>query len=816
MTARGQTAHLTATTSAAQGGAAPVVWSSSDPTQVSVDDEGNVTALTDLGGALIYAAAGDRTTPVAVLIAQPVAGAVLVSDAQVVSAPQALGDPSAIPGNGDRYRVSLTGIDAPPPGTILLATGGAEIGGRVLTSSATASGIDVEFELVPLPEMLARYSFSFEIPIDPRDAGLATVASTRNQIASVGAVPGIVPQPVADERKAEHEVEFEKGPLKCKASVSAKFQSSAFSIKATTNLTLQVEGNKEEADTTAADHTKMVLTGPIALDISGGLKMEAGFSGSASCSLIKQIPIPIGGVLALVIGLGIPLGLEASAEGSVKAVDVDLGPTGHIGTKVTLGFECTNTICRVLTDATADKDNGIKFEPKVRLLPDLRVEASLALNIVTGLGGRIGTAEGSIIDAKIGPVQALNLAFDDAQIRDTGYASNYDLKIAGSVAPSEALKKAIERLLGPNVTVDLALKYESDAISTSPAGQLSVEKPRVQLGKPVTLSIDLDPKTIVYWPFGANVDGLIISRWKDNALQQIASIPLVTSGQTHFEYKWTPSREYLGMNDLVAFVESSGLPGFPLEIAADSKKQVEVVEACVPTPTARPRTPAPVASGGASGAPQATPTPEQSHEPDPCGQGTVTITLEQHGEYTSPRDFPVRVDMVSTGTITFDLVADELNPTSLAAETSSITWSYSLESTEHGEDCDTTERAQGGGTWEGEGGPIVYLGFATPDGSIMGMVQDDTKYILQALNPSNDFPDGDPRSWYHGESSFCGGIFVTSIDFPYGAVAFVDGTMPVGGVGTYSGSRTRTLPVQFGYLPTTETVTWSFTVEPPE
>ena len=145
--------------------------------------------MTDLGGALIYADAGDRTTPVAVLVAEPAAGAVLVSDEQVVSEPQPLGDPNAYPVNGDRYRVSLKDIDAPSAGAILLATGSAEIGGRVVSSAETGSGIDVEYELVPLTELLARYSFNLSVPIDPLDAGLQPVAAaTTRQFASVDAV----------------------------------------------------------------------------------------------------------------------------------------------------------------------------------------------------------------------------------------------------------------------------------------------------------------------------------------------------------------------------------------------------------------------------------------------------------------------------------------------------------------------------------------------------------------------------------------------------------------------------------------------------
>ena len=365
----------------------------------------------------------------------------------MVGAPRPLGDPNALPSNGDQYEVTLSGIDAPAVGTILLATGSAAIGGRVTAAAPGTGGVRVEYELVPLPQMLTRYSFDLDIPLDPGDAGLEPVTSTANQFASVNGAPEGPPEPLADEVKAEKEKKFTRGPLECKASVAAKFKSTDFDITATTGLSLVLEGQKEVENTSTPEHTKVAVTGPLALQVSGGLRAEAGFEGSASCELKKHIPIPLGGVLAVVLAITVPIGLAASAEGKVKAVDVAIGPTGHLGTNVTVGFQCDSSACWAITEQTPDADNGVTLESKVNLLPDMRVEAGIGLNVITGLGFKVGTDEYSLIDAKIGPVQSLNLAFDDSQARDTSYASAYDLKIAGSVTPGEDLKTAISRNL---------------------------------------------------------------------------------------------------------------------------------------------------------------------------------------------------------------------------------------------------------------------------------------------------------------------------------------------------------------------------------
>ncbi|HYI32476.1 MAG TPA: hypothetical protein VEX88_03340, partial [Glaciibacter sp.] len=540
----------------------------------------------------------------------------------------------------------------------------------------------------------------------------------------------------------------------------------------------------------------------------------AGFEGKAECELKKHIPIPIGGVLALVLAVTVPIGLTAGAEGKITAVDVELGPKGHLGTNVTIGFQCDTAACWAIKDHTPDASNGITFESKVNLLRDMRVEANMALNFVTGLGFHVGTEDYSLIDAKIGPVESLNLAFDDAQARDQAYASGYEMRVAGSVTPGDDLKTAISRLFGGAVSLDLSASYKSDPATESPKGTLSVEKPRVELGQPVGLYVDLDPTTMNYFPIGPNVVELRVFRLKDDRLTPVATMPINASGQTRFEHIWTPTREFVGMNELVGFVTTRGLPAVPLEISPRSSAFVEVVEACLgEEPTPGPVQPP--ASSAPSALPSAPPPAEPSARPQQdCGRGTVTITREKHGTYTSNRNNPVEVDMVDQATITFDLVADEFDPNTLVASSASVTWSYSLNAVESADGCTIHERADGGGTWEGEDGPVVMLGWATPDGTLFGMTLDDTRYVLQAIPPTADMPEYDPRGWYQGSSSICGAAFIDGLQMPYTTMAFVDGPIPEGRSGTFSGSRTRTLPPQFGLdVPTTETVTWSFNVE---
>jgi hypothetical protein len=109
----------------------------------------------------------------------------------------------------------------------------------------------------------------------------------------------------------------------------------------------------------------------------------------------------------------------------------------------------------------------------------------------------------------------------------------------------------------------------------------------------------------------------------------LTTIPVTASGQTRFEWTWEPGDEFVGMNELVAFVATNGLPGIPLEIRGDSTAFVDVVDACLPEGTPPPVIPAPGGSPGSTRAP--TPAPTATPPPDPCaGNVTIRYTATSH------------------------------------------------------------------------------------------------------------------------------------------------------------------------------------------
>lgn len=199
---------------------------------------------------------------------------------------------------------------------------------------------------------------------------------------------------------------------------------------------------------------------------------------------------------------------------------------------------------------------------------------------------------------------------------------------------------------------------------------------------------------------------------------------------------------------------------------------------------------------------------------DTCGggQGTVTITRAKHGTYTSNRNNPVQVDVTDVATITFDLVADEYSLDLFSATTSTVTWSYSLSATESADGCAIVERAEGGGTFSGEGGPGVTLGVES-DGTIFGFKINEDAYMITIVPPgSPEMEEGDPRGYYRVWSDVCG---IPGIDawWLYPVLALVSGMIPEDG-GALTGRSQRTLPPLSGLdLPSTETVTWNIRLD---
>jgi len=153
LTDMGATRQLSAVAYDAQGGAlsVPIQWSSTQ-TAIGVDGSGKVTAATNNGSSQIVAEAnGVKSAPLLVVVTTLPAGAILLTDAQIVGEPFET-DPNAPPSFDNTYKVVLTGVGAPAMGSLLINTESKPVAGRVVAVDTAGGQTTVTLAQVSLRE----------------------------------------------------------------------------------------------------------------------------------------------------------------------------------------------------------------------------------------------------------------------------------------------------------------------------------------------------------------------------------------------------------------------------------------------------------------------------------------------------------------------------------------------------------------------------------------------------------------------------------------------------------------------------------------
>jgi hypothetical protein len=535
-----------------------VTWVSSNPSAVSVNNIGEVSALISLGSAQLRAKVGDlESPPVSVIVAEPTPGAVLVSDVQVLTGPEPL-DPVHALELGAQSKLTLTGVSGLTPGTILLASEAKPIGGRIVSATDVGNGkLEVILEAVTLPEMLAHYSIQGQYAIQEE------FSSSDNTKA---AIPRFDDYP------------FSWGPLKCKLGGALTLGGASFTYTFKPDVSVETRFDESIA--------MVKITGTLTGTMKGTVRLVGQLTGTANCKLetMRKI-IPLGGPIAAIIALQVPAGIRADLALTIKTPGAELGFENKTTTKVTAGFSCDMNfgLCANLSDA------DIKSETKPILnisntITDFRIEGNAGLYGFIGLdvGSPIGQALGvskplSILEAFLGARQSFTFASKNTQAKDAAYASKYDLKIYGELGFGGDVKKALQKVFTTNITTPLAIVIEIP-LDSSPFGQDKVDKTQVTVGEATKFTINLDSKSLNYVGIGYNVERILIYR-KPPGKSDLEDAPIgsvsTSSGQSEFSWTWTPTGADIGSNEFYAFVETKPT-SIPLEITENSKLSVIV------------------------------------------------------------------------------------------------------------------------------------------------------------------------------------------------------------------------------------------------
>jgi len=565
-----------------------VSWTSSHPGIVVVSTAGIATAQA-LGAAVVTAQAGGLTSsPILALVAQPTAGALLVSDDQVIGGLTPV-DPAAPYVPGWQYRVRLRGV-SPEVNQVVLGSGSAPVGGRVVSVSPAADGdMDVVLALLSLGGMFADLSVDVQVPLT--NAPVLVPAARR---ASSGRAANPAPRaPGVAERQIEQE--FSIGRFDCKAEIPPAFQFPLtldnFDVEVFPQLTLDLRIARSGL-------RRMVVHGSVAAQISANPLITAALEAKAECLFTARVIIlPIGGPISLIIGGQVPVGV--GIEAGAKATFGQLGFDAFYQASLTaeFGIDCTAE-CVVVADMTATPPEGF-FKPRLPTFEDdLRFEmtgSAFGFAKLTVGNPFLRELRFEVVELKAGLTQKFELAGRTAQANDAAYASTFALKPFLEFKTSSKLEKVANLL---EVTLaELSFAPELPVISQSPRGSFTITPGTVvagdgsSLGQMATFTVTLDPVTYL----GAY------------AVESVELFRRVTSGgtttlqpgrpgctrvqaaqdQTVFTCQATFLEEHAGSQEFFAFVNARifGVP-MPtlLEVASDGKAVVVVTTGGQPPP----------------------------------------------------------------------------------------------------------------------------------------------------------------------------------------------------------------------------------------
>ncbi|HEY5937876.1 MAG TPA: Ig-like domain-containing protein [Kofleriaceae bacterium] len=533
--------------------AGALTWRSSNPDVVSIDGKGTVTALAAVGSAQITAELGDAVSaPMLVVVAEPVPGAILVTDSEVVDGPDAE-DPAALIDLGLRVRLTVApGIEV-SPGAIMLARESKLVAGRVVSAEPADAGTAVVLETVAVPDLFRQLSVDDTYHLDTS----AVADASADALAA-----------------ADEEGTFRIGPLVCKKpSPSFSALTGEGSIRLEPDLTL-VRHLSQGSDGQVAS-ASAIVSGSLVATGTLSLKFRPAIEGKISCTYkIKKIPLPIGGPISVVAGFQVPIGIKGEITLGVQSSAVDAKLEIKSTSHTTMGFTyAPETGVVPIALMTEDVDIKPTFNlTELGLAPYAAV--SVAVGPTAGLDVGIslpllGEATLSLIEAWLQLKAEAKLTHPLVQLGEPAMASNYEAKVALAVGPGSDAKKALSFLSGA-VTLKPALSIEKK-LARSPIGTLMPDRTTAEPGETVRLSVNLDATTTKF--FGVpNVGEIRIYHGPPGLeLEVIATLP---AGSVSWD--WHPTFTDLGIHTFWATVETVFGPGIPLEIKEDSSIQIHV------------------------------------------------------------------------------------------------------------------------------------------------------------------------------------------------------------------------------------------------
>ena len=593
----GETYALNAKAFNAAGGVVikDVVWTSNHPDNIAVDADGMLTAMNTVGSALITAEVdGVVSAPVTVLVVLARLNTQFVDDIQVVDGSFELVDPTTTKlGVGVLYKVTLTGINPPAIGTILLGREDSSIAGEVVGVEVINNDVVVTIKMLPLNLLIDDlkidevYDFSnIEPQIAETMAEFYTMEKQADGSYLFTLIPGVsLPaRALVQERGAllktdlvhgqrAHVPIFEKdlGPMKCERelsevplSINVLTAELSFDPKFSFPITYHKSNRGLE---------RMLLIGEGTAKFKFSPTIDVAFNGKVTCKMrMMTFTPPVNGWLAAIFGVKVPVGGGVEVGGKITVAQFGAEISAQVTAVATIGLECPITGgCNRVNSLARKGEAGFKWIlPDSNLDSQFRIEPSLSAFAYAKVGVRgtgILSALGlEVFEVRAGLKQAANLATVNAQIADSGYASDYKLtaELVGGFAGDAV--KAFD-LIGVN-TNPLEVKLSTPLLESPKALSVIVDKTSYGIGDKLFFDVMLDPNTLEYFLPGVaalayNIDDIIIYRKLDlgGGLINTREIARVSAAnlQKDFSLSWIADESSGTVDSFFAFVDTKVL-----------------------------------------------------------------------------------------------------------------------------------------------------------------------------------------------------------------------------------------------------------------
>ena len=432
---------------------AQLTITSSKPELINVLPDSQVQAVRASGSALITVSAGGVTAPpVTALIADLQPGVELIDDAQVVSQPVLLGSPETA-GLGSQFRMTLRGAPALAPGTLVIASGGSRIAGKVVGVSPAGDQTDVILELVRLNELVKNLDIDLEIPARPIDVEFGSSDGRRSQPQRVRPAVDVISEPIKCDSVAGAELVTMNGRLTFNPYLFKKLRI--------------VDGKVQEL--------VLAALGDVTGELRAVLALGSTSTTTLRCRLrLLNAPIPLDGPIGLVITPSIPLGLETSIKLVIQPSLLNLTARVKPELKWLVGFSYEPST-GVLPLSTFDPKFDFRGEASAAFT--LRWGAKLFGGVLSGISAQLagGLKEFNFVDATAGPELEMNYGFVRDTMSDPAFDASYKLRANLGVKPSSDVLKLLnlfEIVDGKEVTVALTANLSTE-LARSPKGEFA-------------------------------------------------------------------------------------------------------------------------------------------------------------------------------------------------------------------------------------------------------------------------------------------------------------------------------------------------------